>query len=109
MNPQNMMFTSLRSTPSPHPQGFQAIDYATQMQMMLPGALYGHPGMNMNSNMFQRGRRAVYDANAANRSPLLDEFRSNKTRGWDLRVRLLILFFNAAADRPRIRTFLDMF
>ncbi|TCD71885.1 hypothetical protein EIP91_000017 [Steccherinum ochraceum] len=84
----NMIFGNMRSTPSPHPQAFQAMDYAAQMQMMLPGALYGHAaGMNANANinMFHRGRRAVYDANAANRSPLLDEFRSNKTRGWDLR------------------------
>ncbi|KAH8106974.1 armadillo-type protein [Cristinia sonorae] len=35
--------------------------------------------------MFHRGRRSLYDINAANRSPLLDEFRSNKTRTWDIR------------------------
>lgn len=81
-----MMFGNMRSTPSPHSQAFQAIDYATQMQMMLPGALYGHGGMNAGAGVFHRGRRSVYDANVANRSPLLDEFRSNKTRGWDLRV-----------------------
>ena len=82
------MFGNLRSSPSPHP-AFPAVDYATQMsqmQMMLPGGLYGHAGMGMNPNMFHRGRRSVYDANAATRSPLLDEFRSNKTRGWELKV-----------------------
>ncbi|THH33930.1 hypothetical protein EUX98_g248 [Antrodiella citrinella] len=82
---QNMMFGNMRSTPSPHPQAFQALDYATQMQMMMPGALYGQASMNAGMNMFHRGRRSAYDVNAANRSPLLDEFRSNKTRGWELR------------------------
>lgn len=83
-----MMFANMRSTPSPHPQGFSAVEYAAQMQMMLPGALYGQ--VNVGNNMFHRGgRRSIYDANAANRSPLLDEFRSNKTRGWELTVSTL--------------------
>ncbi|KAI9571535.1 ARM repeat-containing protein [Boletus coccyginus] len=58
---------------------------------MLPGgALYGHAGLNAHGIPFYHqsvrpGRRHDNDATLALRSPLLDEFRANKSRKWELR------------------------
>ena len=81
----------MRSTPSPHPQAYaNAMDYGSHM--MLAGNLYGHPGPQALQSYHQPmhpGRRDGTDGMAALRSPLLDEFRANKTRKWDLRVNSL--------------------
>ncbi|KAG9318499.1 armadillo-type protein [Chiua virens] len=68
-----------------------AIEYSTQVPFMLPGsALYGHPGLNAHGIPFfhqnvRPGRRHDNDPTLSLRSPLLDEFRANKSRKWELR------------------------
>lgn len=88
MNHQSMMYPAIRSTPSPHSQAYPpAMDYGSQMPMMLAGGMYG-PGPQMHgySQPIRSGRRDANDAGMALRSPLLDEFRANKARKWELRV-----------------------
>lgn len=65
------------STPSPHP-------YPTPTNQ-LP-VVYGHtpPSMHIYSGI--RPTRRFDQDSAASRSPLLDEFRTNKARKWELRV-----------------------
>lgn len=69
-----------------------AVEYGTQLPFMLPGgALYGHAGLNAHGIPFYHQsvrpvRRHDNDAALALRSPLLDEFRANKSRKWELRV-----------------------
>ncbi|KAI0950570.1 hypothetical protein AcV7_008993 [Taiwanofungus camphoratus] len=92
--PRNMMYANLRSTPSPHPQAYAAaMEYGSQLPVMLPGGtMYGHaamnpPAMHMYPHGGRIGRRGDggLDNHAALRSPLLDEFRANKARKWELR------------------------
>lgn len=85
ISPQSLLYNALRSTPSPHPQAFGTpFDYG---QMVLSGApLYG-PGPQ-GAPMFSQGSRATRregEGHSTLRSPLLDEFRANKTRKWELR------------------------
>ncbi|TFY82620.1 hypothetical protein EWM64_g1389 [Hericium alpestre] len=81
MTSQGLMYPSLRSSPSPH-QGYAgALDYASQMPLQVYGGL-GLQTMHMYPGP-QGGRRR--EGEVALRSPLLDEFRANKTRKWDLR------------------------
>lgn len=94
MSHQNMLLAaSMRPPPSPLPAMFGApLDYSQQMPVVMgsvvaSGApMYGH-GASQPIHMFQhaRGPRRE-DGPAALRSPLLDEFRANKTRKWELRV-----------------------
>ena len=68
------------------------MEYGTQLPFMVPGgALYGHAGLNAHGVPFyhqtlRAGRRHDNDATLALRSPLLDEFRANKSRKWELKV-----------------------
>ncbi|KAL4253133.1 hypothetical protein ABKN59_004100 [Abortiporus biennis] len=85
---QNIVYGNVRANGS-HPQNF-AQDYSNQLPMMIPGMIFGHAGMApAGSPQFSpgnRGRRGGHDTNAgAERSQLLDEFRSNKTRTWELK------------------------
>lgn len=74
-----------------HQQAYApTMDYGTQLPFMLHnGAVYGHAGLNGMSFYHQNirpGRRHDNsEATLALRSPLLDEFRVNKTRKWELR------------------------
>jgi pumilio RNA-binding family len=96
MNPQNLMYATMRSSPSPHPQAYNAaLDYGSQIPMMLAGGMYGHGGpqaMLGYSQAMRPGRRDSSETGIALRSPLLDEFRANKTRKWDLRVSLCVFY-----------------
>ncbi|KAK2466901.1 hypothetical protein APHAL10511_001159 [Amanita phalloides] len=80
MNASNLMYSAIRSSPSPH-QGFMSLEYGTQLPMMLP---YGHGPLHMYPQGVRGGRRDG-DTSAALRSALLDEFRANKCRKWELR------------------------
>lgn len=94
MNPQNLMYPTMRSSPSPHTQAYSALDYGSQIPMMLAGGMYGHGGpqaIHGYSQVIRPGRRDSSETSIALRSPLLDEFRANKTRKWDLRVSLCVL------------------
>ncbi|KAI6022683.1 armadillo-type protein [Pisolithus marmoratus] len=69
-----------------------AIDYSAQLPFMLHNsAVYGHATLNAHGMPFYHqnvrpGRRHDNsEATLALRSPLLDEFRANKTRKWELR------------------------
>lgn len=92
--PQNILYANLRSTPSPHPQAYAAaLDYGSQLSLMMPGAaLYAHAGMSAPAmHLYQQGGRSGRrgddrDHNIAIRSPVLDDFRANKTRKWEIRV-----------------------
>ncbi|KAH9951939.1 ARM repeat-containing protein [Amylocystis lapponica] len=90
---QGLMYANLRSTPSPHQQAYAAaMDYGSQLSLMVPGGtIYGHAGMNPPTmHMYQQGGRGRRgddrgDNHGAIRSPVLDDFRANKTRKWELR------------------------
>ena len=68
------------------------MEYGTQLSFMLSGsALYGHAGLNAHRMLFYHqnmclGRHHDNDAILALCSPLLDEFRANKSWKWDLRI-----------------------
>jgi pumilio RNA-binding family len=90
MSPQNMLYGSLRSTPSPqHHHAFpQPVDYSSQLPLMMgSGPVYGHSPQSMFPVPFQGvrvGRREGCDPVPTFRSPLLDDFRNNKARKWEL-------------------------
>lgn len=78
---QAMMYPpSMRSTPSPHPQGY-TLDYNSPVGLLVPG-MYGLNSPHGFSQNMRTGRR---DDSAPLRSPLLEDFRTNKTRKWELR------------------------
>ena len=88
------MYSPARSTPSPHAQTYAAaMDYGVQVPVMLQGAaMYAH---NVNPQaalyMYQQSIRQLRgpearDAPPPIRSQVLDEFRANKARKWELRV-----------------------
>lgn len=89
---QNIMMPPASPLPHMFPGG---VDYSQQMQMVMQpqpyqgGPAHGgpihHHGPGMHAFQHQRGGRRE-DGAGAMRSQLLDEFRSNKTRKWDLRV-----------------------
>lgn len=76
-----------------HQQAYAtAIDYSAQLPFMLHnGAMYGHAALNAHGipfyhqNVRPARRHDNSEATLALRSPLLDEFRANKTRKWELR------------------------
>lgn len=76
-----------------HQQAYAAaVDYSSQLPFMLHnGAMYGHAGLSAHGmpfyhqNMRPGRRHDNIEATLALRSPLLDEFRANKTRKWELR------------------------
>lgn len=81
--------------------------------MLHNGAVYGHAGLNGMSFYHQNirpGRRHDNsEATLALRSPLLDEFRVNKTRKWELRVCLYYYYsYESARSDQSDRTFLAM-
>lgn len=57
---------------------------------MIPnGAMYGHTAHGIpfyHQNLRPGRRQDANDVGSALRSPLLDEFRANKARKWELRV-----------------------
>ena len=91
----HQLYASVRhSTPSPHGQPFGGpAEYAGQMPIMMPGAvMFGTPGGNQALTLFQQtlnhGRKLEGgdSSGVTLRSPLLDEFRANKSRKWELKV-----------------------
>ena len=98
------MYTNVRSTPSPHPQAYPA-DLRSGV-MVAAGTVYGPPGMPHHPQMpqFQHGGRGgrrgnvTADHRVAIRSPLLDEFRANKSRKWELKVLRLSTLLGVTAD-----------
>jgi hypothetical protein len=83
------MYSAMRSSPSPHSQAYPpAVDYASQIPMILGGGMYGPAGHQMHGYLqpMRPGRRDGSESGVALRSPLLDEFRANKARKWELRV-----------------------
>jgi pumilio RNA-binding family len=72
------------------------MDYSAQLPFILPnGGMYGHTGLNAHGmpfyhqNIRPTRRHDNSEAALALRSPLLDEFRANKSRKWELRVGIL--------------------
>lgn len=105
MTSQGLMYPSLRSSPSPHQAYAGALDYGSQLPLMLPGgAIYAGlspQSMHMYQQGIHSGRRREGD-NPALRSPILDEFRANKSRKWELRVSAVIYpHLLALTLRPR--------
>ncbi|THH10202.1 hypothetical protein EW145_g1509 [Phellinidium pouzarii] len=91
----HQLYASVRhSTPSPHGQPYGTpLDYAGQMPMVMSGAaMFGAPGAgNQALTLFQQtlnhGRKLEGGdtSSITLRSPLLDEFRANKSRKWELK------------------------
>lgn len=90
---QGLVYANIQSAPQPHPQAYPApVDFHAQHPMMVPpGTVYGPMGMSPHHLRFQqppgvRGhRRSDVDHRVAIRSPLLDEFRMNRSKKWELR------------------------
>jgi pumilio RNA-binding family len=85
------MYSQIRSSPSPHTQAYgAALDYSAQMPVMLPGgAMYGPSVNHQAMHLYQQGMRVGRTDNeptATLRSQLLEDFRANKARKWELRV-----------------------
>lgn len=102
---QSLIMASLRhSTPSPHPQAYPTgVEYTGQLPVMLGGGVlppgtpvYPHTTPNLHSmHLYSQGirpgrRSDNNDSAVALRSALLDEFRANKARKWELRVNEII-------------------
>ena len=86
---QNIIYPAIRSTPSPHSQAYPtALDYSSQIPMMLGGGIYGPAGRQMAGYLqpMRPGRRDGGDSGIALHSPLLEGFRANKARKWELRA-----------------------
>ena len=98
MTSQGLIYPSVRSSPSPH-QAYPTLDYGSQLPMMLPG-VYG--GLNPQAmHMYQQGvhsGRRKESEGVALRSQLLDEFRANKSRKWELRVRIMVQSHRCVAE-----------
>lgn len=105
LGPHGMMYANVRSTPSPHQQVYGHADLRAGV-MVPAGTVYGHPGMSPHPQMqqFHQGGRGGRRGNAAPdhrvsiRSPLLDEFRANKNRKWELKVRWSAMCFSHDPD-----------
>lgn len=104
LNPQNLMYPTMRSSSS-HTQTYNvALDYGSQIPMMLAAGVYGHSGpqaMHGYSQAMRPGHLDGSEAGIALRSPLLDEFRANKARKWELRVSLRVSFYSISLYRSR--------
>ena len=71
------------------PHQVYAADYGTQLPFMIPnGAMYGPAahGIPYYHPSVRPARRQDTNDSSALRSPLLDEFRANKSHKWELRV-----------------------
>ncbi|KAI0079938.1 ARM repeat-containing protein [Panus rudis PR-1116 ss-1] len=88
--PQNNIYGGGRVPSSPHLQ-FPSLDYAPSMQ---PGiSMYGQAGIHRPSahghgqghHGYRARRHRQHEENAAPRSAMLEEFRSNRTRTWELK------------------------
>lgn len=96
---QNLILASIRhSTPSPHSQPYPtSIEYTGQLPVLLgtnvlpPTPIYSHGVSNTHAIHLYPNLRSSRRLDAGDstplRSALLDEFRANKTRKWELRVR----------------------
>lgn len=95
---QNLLFNNnmRHSTPSPHAQGYPvAMEYTGQLPVLIganlmPGTpVYTHAAPNTHPIHLYQGMkpgRRIDGAESSLRSQLLDDFRSNKARKWELRV-----------------------
>ena len=91
---QSMILASMRHSPSP---SYQGIEYGGQIPMAM-----GVPVMHGVANPYLvRGKRSDADLSAANRSALLEEFRGNKSRKWELRVSQFLATVLSQADSQR--------
>lgn len=77
------------------------VEYGAQLPLMLP---YGHSPLHMYPQGIHGGRRDG-DISTTLRSALLDEFRANKSRKWELRVSILQPYTFLCIDDRR-RTYL---
>ncbi|KAF8522285.1 ARM repeat-containing protein [Hysterangium stoloniferum] len=91
---QNLLVANMRhSTPSPHAQAYTTgVEYTGQLPVMmgLQGAsMYPHAAANHTMHLYPGLRPNRRDDNGGStvalRSPLLDEFRANRARKWELR------------------------
>ncbi|KIJ44073.1 hypothetical protein M422DRAFT_30606 [Sphaerobolus stellatus SS14] len=80
------------STPSPHPQGYPGhIEYTGQLPVILPpagGFPHGATGPHPHAHIFpgmRQNRRQEHNEPQVVRSVLLEEFRTNKNRKWELK------------------------
>lgn len=73
------------------------MDYGSQMPVMMPGNMYSHNPQGLPvypQGMRPNRRNDVAEPTFALRSPLLDEFRANKARKWELRVRVVLMIYS---------------
>lgn len=82
-----VMYSSVRTSPSVRPQSYHAgLAMPAPTLFLHDGMRYGAP-MQLQAQQQGGGRgRRQEDANAAFRSPLLEEFRNSKDRKWTLKV-----------------------
>jgi hypothetical protein len=84
------MYTPLRTSPPSHPQAYASLDYSAQIPMMLSGpSAYGHGVTLQGMPLYRQGIRSGRndsEPTVALRSPLLEAFRVDKDRKWELQV-----------------------
>ena len=84
--PQALGYHNVHNSPLLNPPAFPSPEFASQMPLMIPGHnLYLHGG-SISTHMQNLGRPRRQDDLQAIRSPLLDEFRNDKVRKWELKV-----------------------
>ena len=87
ISPQGSVFTNISSSPLLAHRGYVPVEYPVRIPV--PHPMYGQreAGSPLHIQQFNmRGRRLIDDPNAY-RSPLLEEFRNDRVRNWELKVR----------------------
>lgn len=89
---QNLLYASMRhASGGPHAQAFVTpLDYAAaQLPLLVPNAAVFAHASSPQALMYPQsinGVRKSEGVESTLRSPLLDEFRANKSRKWELKV-----------------------
>ncbi len=91
---QTMMYGAARTSPGSRVQTFgnTGLEFATSQQSGMGGPIYGPGGVHIYPHGLRAGRRDGGQPALSMRSPVLDEFRTNKARKWELQVRFWTSF-----------------
>jgi hypothetical protein len=93
------MFTNIHSSPLMSHRGFVPVEYPLRMPM--PHAMYGQREAGPPVHYGGQDRRLLSD-NHALRSPLLEEFRSDRVRAWELKVQGHFMHINNLTECPDV-------
>ena len=89
-----MAYNTVRSPPSPHTHRHGEIDYQRTLPRMMSQATFALNPVQVfpHNGPFKRGVPSnLSEPTTTLRSPVLEEFRGNKARGWELKVDIYCL------------------